>query len=108
MKRGDYRWGWTLCGVGGDPSLCVQVHRLGDLLQCWDVVLELPFGEAGLLRVVPAGVLVHVVLARASGTSRRPSQQLYKFIVWRPFFLRPQMVWSISSMTIRWSLGSLP
>src|SRR3954471_13002379 len=67
-----YLRGWMLRGVGGNPGLCVQVHCLGDLLQRWDVVLELPLGEAGFRRIFPAHVLVHIMVTAGQGNESPP------------------------------------
>src|SRR3954465_5488641 len=67
-----YCWGRTLRGVGGDPSLGVEIRRLGDLLQRQEVVLEFPLGEAGLCRVLSARVFVHIVVTTGQGDESPP------------------------------------
>src|SRR3954468_19161618 len=72
VKTATYRWGWMLRGVGGDPGLRVQVHRLGDLLQRRNIILEFPLGEAGFRRVLPARVLVHIMVTSGQGNKSPP------------------------------------
>src|SRR3954463_14073227 len=72
VKTVTYRRSWMLRGVGGDPSLRVQVCRLGDLLQRHGIVFEFPLGEAGFRRVLPARVLVHVMVTAVQGNESPP------------------------------------
>src|SRR3954467_3710941 len=72
MVESDLPSGLDASWCRGDPRLRVQVHRLGDLLQHRDVVLEFPLGEAGFRRVFPANVLVHVMVTAGQGNESPP------------------------------------